>query len=312
MKLIAIILCLATVAALTGATLLGQYKLHEIRGKCSPVGSFVEVDGHALQYLERSGGKDTIVFLHGASSNALQWQYSIFDNIPERYHLIALDRPGLGHSERHGSMSLLEQTRLIHKAIVSLELERPILVAHSLAGVIAARLLTDYPSKYRGLVLIAGVVYPVGSGASWYTRLATAPLLGHIFRYAVVPVFAPFVAPSMVATTFAPNPVTDDYSESTCLDLLFTPDRFLANASDLNQIRPFLDESYPKYNTINVPVSMLYGADDQVIYQFSHAGGFAYQVPHAVSIMIPDMGHQLQYFRADLLVRELDRIRQLN
>jgi len=312
MKRIAILLCLAAVGALIGSALLGQYKLREIREKCTPSGAFIEVDGHALHYLERPGGKESVVFLHGASSNALQWKYSIFTDIPKRYRLIALDRPGLGHSERPDPMSLLEQTRLIHKTIVSFELERPILVAHSLAGAIGARLLSEYPLQYRGLVLVAGVVYPVGSGASWYTRLATAPVLGHVFRHAIVPVFAPFFAPSMVKTTFAPNPVADKYAESTCLDVLFIPDRFLANASDLNQIRPFLDQSYPHFQTINLPVSMLYGVDDQVIYQFSHAGGFTYQVPHAVPVMIPDMGHHPHFFRADLLVRELDRIRQQN
>ena len=171
-----------------------------------------------------------------------------------------------------------------------------------------ARLLTDYPGYYQGLVIIAGATYPIGSGSSWYTKLATFPRLDHLFRYAIVPVLAPIISPESIQESFHPQAAIEDYSDQTCLDLLFSPERFLANAEDLNQVRPFLDESYPLYTKIEAPVSLIYGDQDQIIAKFTHAGGFKYQVPHARNIMLPNVGHLPHYFHQDIIRQEIERI----
>ncbi|MGB3221838.1 MAG: alpha/beta hydrolase [Desulforhopalus sp.] len=308
MKKSAGILCLITVVVLGATTLLGYYRQHQVMKRCPAPGDFISVEKRTLHYLQREGGEVPVVFIHGASSNSREWQQSLFDHLPKKFHLVALDRPGLGHSERDPGVDLHGQVKIIHQAIQQLELKRPVLVAHSLSGVLGARLLTDYPAYYQGLVLIAGAVYPIGTGSSWYTKLAALPGVGHLFRHAIIPAIAPFISPDLIENNFHPQAVVADYSERSCLELLFSPARFLANAEDLNQVRSFLDESYPLYSGIAAPVSLVYGDRDQVVAQFSHAGGFKYQVPHAEYIMLANTGHLLHYFHQGVIRDEIIRI----
>ena len=295
-----------------GSYLYGKLSLANVQQLCVPEGKTLSIDGHTLHYLERNNptGNVPVLFLHGASSNARDWQTTLFDQVSEDLHLVALDRPGLGHSNNSTSFGLKKQTEMIHNAAVHLKLDRPILVAHSLSGVIAARLLADYPEHYRGLVIVAGATYPIGDGRSWYTILATTPVVGALFRHAVVPALAPMVTPQLIEKSFSPQPVINQYAENACVDLLYSPERFLANASDLNEIRPFLDESYPRYSRIEQPVSMIYGDSDKLLAQFTHAWGFQYKVPHAKIVMLPDQGHMLHFSHPELIAKEIERMAQ--
>lgn len=295
-----------------GSYFYGKLSLAEVQRLCVPEGKTLTVDGYTLHFLERNNreGSIPVLFLHGASSNARDWRTTLFDQLPESLHLVALDRPGLGHSNNSKSLRLREQTEMIHSAAAQLNLDQPILVAHSLSGVIAARLLADYPKKYRGLVIVAGATFPIGDGRSWYTNLATTPIVGDLFRHAVVPAVAPLVSPQFIEKSFSPQPVIDGYVKSSCVDLLYTPERFLANARDLNGIRHFLDESYPRYSKIEQPVSLIYGDSDKLLAQFTHAYGFRYKVPHAKIVMLQDQGHMLHFSHPKLIAKEIERMAQ--
>ena len=295
-------------ALLAAAAATGYLQQAQVLDQCPPPGKFISVEQKRIHYIERDGGEIPVVFLHGASSNSRDWQNSLYGYLPNHFKLIAIDRPGLGHSQRNSGNKFHEQVLLIQETIGELKLDKPILVVHSLSGVIGARLLSDYPDDYRGLIIIAGATYPIGDGSSWYTKLAALPVLGQIFRYSLVPTLAPLISSAFVEASFYPQPVLSDYKQQSCLELLFSPKRFLANAEDLNQIRPYLDESYPLYTKIVAPVSLIYGDQDQVIYQFSHAGGFKYKVPHAKYIMLPDTGHLPHYFHQEVVRQELERI----
>lgn len=309
MKNIIAFILLIFFTGLAAAALAGYVLQLRVAEQCPPQGAFISIEQGKIHYIERQGGEVPVVFLHGASSNSRDWQYSLYEHLPESYHLVAIDRPGLGYSERKSGFEFHKQVEGIHQTVGALQLERPILVVHSLSGVIGARLLADYPDEYRGLIIIAGATYPIGHGSSWYTRLATLPVAGHLFRYAVVPALAPLISSGFVQKSFHPDPVPSNYKRQACLELLFSPDRFLANAHDLNQIRAYLDESYPLYAKITAPVSLIYGDQDQVIYQFSHAAGFAYKVPHAKYIMLPNTGHLPHFFHQKVVIEEIERIR---
>jgi len=309
-KLIAAIslIIFAGLAVVSATSYLQQVQVTE---QCPPPGKFISVGQAQIHYIERDGGEIPVVFLHGASSNSRDWQNSLYGHLPDYFHLIAIDRPGLGHSQRNSGSTFHQQVRLIHKTVEKLKLDKPILVVHSLSGVIGARLLSDYPNDYRGLIIIAGATYPIGDGSSWYTKLAVLPIVGQFFRYLLVPAIGPLISSSFIEASFYPQPVFSDYQQKSCLELLFSPKRFLANAEDLNQIRPYLDESYPLYIKIEAPVSLIYGDQDQVIYQFSHAGGFKHKVPHAKYIMLPDTGHLPHYFHQNVVRQEIKRMASL-
>ncbi|MGL4404756.1 MAG: alpha/beta fold hydrolase, partial [Notoacmeibacter sp.] len=72
-----------------------------IERRFPPVGSFVEVKGTRLHYVDE-GPKDApaVLLIHGASSNLRDMLIPARKTLGGNYRLIAVDRPGHGWSER--------------------------------------------------------------------------------------------------------------------------------------------------------------------------------------------------------------------
>src|SRR4051794_5105948 len=65
-----------------------------------PKGTFLEVDGVRLHYLE-SGSGSTVVLLHGNQAMADDFAISgVVDLLARKCPVIAFDRPGFGYSDR--------------------------------------------------------------------------------------------------------------------------------------------------------------------------------------------------------------------
>src|ERR1700735_5422201 len=60
-----------------------------------------------------------------------------------------------------------------------------ILVVHSWAGALGARMALDYPGRVAGLVMLAPVAYPWPGGVGWYNTLVTTPLIGKLLAYTI-------------------------------------------------------------------------------------------------------------------------------
>lgn len=97
---------------------------------------------------EEWGSGIPIVFLHGLTFNRSTWR-PITDRLSNRFRCIAVDLPGHGDSAGPpGSME--EITGEIQALLASLGISRPVVVGHSMAGMIA----TVYADRYP----VAGVI----------------------------------------------------------------------------------------------------------------------------------------------------------
>ena len=96
------------------------------------------------------------IFVHGLGAQLLQFRHPLFDRLGG-YRLIALDRPGSGYSvrARGASARLTEQARVIRRFIETLGLEKPLLVGHSLGGMVALATALDHPRAISGIALLA-------------------------------------------------------------------------------------------------------------------------------------------------------------
>lgn len=95
-----------------------------------------------------------LVFIHGAGDSARAWreQVAYFGALAH-----AIDLPG--HGARPDSLpeqvSALDYAHAVHRIITDeLHLERPVIVGHSLGGLIALEMGLNYGSQLGGLVLI--------------------------------------------------------------------------------------------------------------------------------------------------------------
>jgi pimeloyl-ACP methyl ester carboxylesterase len=125
----------------------------------------VQAGGRRLSYLEkgeRVTGEPSLVLIHGLMGTAATF-LPLLAEIAEDRHVVALDLPGAGGSERDppraknakSGASLAAVTESVLKALDALELERPVLVGHSHGGSVSMYLAASAPERTSGLVLLA-------------------------------------------------------------------------------------------------------------------------------------------------------------
>lgn len=106
-----------------------------------------------LTYYRTGGEKPPVILLHGFTDNALCWN-RVPLALEEEFDVILPDARGHG-SSGIGSEGLGPevQARDIEALIQSLDLDRPIVIGHSMGADVAARLAANRPDLVRGLVL---------------------------------------------------------------------------------------------------------------------------------------------------------------
>src|SRR3954463_831373 len=118
-----------------------------------PPGRFVEVDGVRVHYIARGKGRP-VVLIHGNGTMAEDFLIcGLLDQLAQHYRVIAVDRPGFGHTERprHRVWTASAQAHLAHRVLERLNVERPIVVGHSWGTLVALALATGRWREIRGL-----------------------------------------------------------------------------------------------------------------------------------------------------------------
>ncbi|WP_354637638.1 alpha/beta fold hydrolase [Kitasatospora camelliae] len=138
---------------------------------------FVEVDGVRVFYRE-AGPKDapTLLLLHGFPSASHQYR-RLIDALGTRYHLVAPDYPGFGHTEapegfRYSFDALAEVTEGFVRA---LGLARFTLYAFDFGGPVGFRLATRNPERIAGLIVQNSNAYQEGLSELALGAIANRP-----------------------------------------------------------------------------------------------------------------------------------------
>src|SRR6202041_1920301 len=111
--------------------------------------------------------------------------------------------------------------------------DRAIVVAHSLAGVLGLAMALNAPGFVRGLVLLAPVSHPWVGGVLWYYTVAASRRIGPLFRWLVVVPAGLLTLSGGLRPVFDPGPAPPDYIERTRLRLMLRPWHFKYNAEDV-------------------------------------------------------------------------------
>mgnify|MGYP001285145388 CR=1 FL=1 len=203
-----------TAAGLTVAAVVNHRLARKAERDNPPAGQFLSVNGVRLHYVERGSG-EPIVLLHGNGSMIQDWVSSgLLDLAARKYRVLAIDRPGYGHSDRprHRIWTPEAQADLIHDALAQLGIERATFLGHSWGCSVAVALAHKYPGLVGGLVLASGYYYPsprldvVGMGAP------AVPVLGDILRYTISPILGRVLWPLLMRTIFGPQPVPEKFA----------------------------------------------------------------------------------------------------
>lgn len=114
-----------------------------------------------------------IVLVHGLGSSSDDW-LATSRRLARRYHVVLVDLPGHGESDMPEPFSLERAVASLDQALASIPGGPPILVGHSLGGLIAAAEAIDHPERVRGLVLVETALrpqIPEAERAQWLEQL---------------------------------------------------------------------------------------------------------------------------------------------
>lgn len=136
----------------------------------------IKVDGLSIFYRE-SGPKDapTMLLLHGFPSSSRMYK-PLFERLYGKYHLVAPDYPGFGHSD-HPDPALFAYNfdhlaKVIEGFVSALSLSKYSLYLQDYGGPVGFRLAIAYPERVESIIIQNAVAHEDGLGPLWATRRA--------------------------------------------------------------------------------------------------------------------------------------------
>jgi pimeloyl-ACP methyl ester carboxylesterase len=103
-------------------------------------------------YYEIQGQGQPIVLLHSGGADLRDWQF-IAPQLAQTFQVIAFDGRGAGQSPP--LLEPVEYVEELKQLLDHLEIDRPVLVGHSIGGQIATDFALAYPDRIAKLVLVA-------------------------------------------------------------------------------------------------------------------------------------------------------------
>ncbi len=140
----------------------------------------ITVSSRQLHYAQTGDNKlPTIVFVHGTPGSWDAFEGYLKDaELLQKFRLIAIDRPGFGHSDFGQALNLTQQSLVISPLFDHIKNGAPVyLVGHSLGGPMICRLAADNPGLFAGLIILAGSQDPAAEKPEkWRPVLYKSPL----------------------------------------------------------------------------------------------------------------------------------------
>jgi pimeloyl-ACP methyl ester carboxylesterase len=270
-------------------------------GKTELASRYVDADGLRLHYLEAGEGAP-VLLLHGWPTSSFLWR-NVMPYLAPRRRVIALDLPGFGRSAKplDASYGFGFYQRTLDGFLRALAIDRVGLAVHDLGGPIGPYRTSKHPERLVRLAILNTVVYPE---LSWAV--------------------AAFVAASRLPGVR--DVLASPWGLEKALHLGVHDRRRLRHDALDGLKAPFADRDARKallragsrlgpkglqeiarwLPTIDVPVRVIYGAQDRILPDIADTvRRLKADVPRAEITRLDDCGHFLQEERPDEVGRLL-------
>lgn len=251
-----------------------------------------------------------IILVHGLGDEADTWRY-ILPGLSSAYHVIALDLPGFGRSDKpERSYTAVFYQEVLFDLQQTLGIERATLVGHSLGAAIVQSFALNYPAQVERLALVAGGLAARNQKLDLPTLAYLVPGLGewlynHLRRDA-----------QSAFKTLAPY--YHDLSAISIEDQAFLFQRvnervwsdgqrraFLSTLRNLARWLPAQQRQLPEsLGKLFFPTQVVWGLDDRI--SSIENGRWLVKIqPTAKLTEIPGAGHNLQQEKPEMLLEIL-------
>ncbi len=262
------------------------------------------VTAHVIEGGVKAGEGPDVLLLHGAASNARELLAAMEGRL-DTCRLIAPDRPGLGYSGIPPDAWQLKVQAAFIGDILSQTATGPVVaVGHSWGSGVLLRLALDRPDLVKALVLVAPASHPWDKKANAVNWLCGVPVLGDLLVWTFPALLGPRLMAAGIARGFAPGLVQPaDYAQIIGTPLFFRPASFKANAADMEAGSREMGLQAPRYKELVMPVTIVSGQGDVIVFNAIHAAGLVRDIPQATSYRVQGGGHMPHWVDPDLVAQ---------
>ena len=134
----------------------------------------IEIDGLSIFYREAgTRNAETLLLLHGLPSSSRMFE-PLFERLSDRYHLIAPDYPGFGHSDapaaKDFSYTFDHLADIMGRFADTVGLKSYVLYMQDYGGPVGFRMAIAHPERVRAFIIQNAAAHEDGLGPLWQKR----------------------------------------------------------------------------------------------------------------------------------------------
>jgi len=293
----------------TGAVLGGMALANSARARKAvrdnpPLGQFIKVDGVCLHYVEKGSGPP-ILLVHGNGVMLQDWIISgLFDELAKTNRVIAVDRPGFGHSSRpRGTRWTPErQAGLFAQLLDRLDAAPALAVGHSFGTQVVTAMALDHAGKLNGIVLLGGLYYPNPRADVLLVAGSAIPGYGDVVNHTLQPLLAEALQKPINRTMFGPAGVPDRWRREFSWAMAMRPTRMRAGAADAVHMVPAARRLAPRLGEIRLPVAIVAGSGDRIVAPGPQSERLHRDLPHSRLRLVAGSGHMVHHSGLEAVV----------
>jgi pimeloyl-ACP methyl ester carboxylesterase len=245
-------------------------------------------NGLNLNYQVAGEAVETLICLHGISSNSASWRGQL-TGLSDSYRLVAWDMRGYGQSDDPtAEYSFTDVAQDVASLLDHLQLKQAIIMGLSLGGVVAQEFYRNYPDRVKSLIL-----------ADTNTGGGARPEQERKSRLESRLKAIESLTPAEMAKNRAPAMLSENPS----------PEILQAVEQMIGEIHPFgyrcaaiaLDAADTRavLPTVKVPTLVIWGESDKIV-PIEETKALAENIPGAQFVTIPNAGHLANFEQSAL------------
>lgn len=300
---------LLVLGALCALVFFTAYTARRVGREFPPLGQFVEVDGESIHYFEKGTGP-TLLLIHGLGANMRIFTHSLLDRLADEFRVVLMERPGSGESTRapRGCARVRSQAETVSAFISAMNLERPLLVGHSMGGAVALAVALAHPEQVSGLALVAPLANAQEFVPPVFSRLViTSRTLRRVTAWTVATPASLLRRALVLDTLFGPDPVPGDFATKGGGLLGLRPKSFCAASEDLVALEGELPALVERYSELRLPIGIIYGTGDRVLDHRLHGVEVASMIEGA-GLELIEGGHMLPLTAPDVVAEFIRKV----
>jgi pimeloyl-ACP methyl ester carboxylesterase len=231
-----------------------------------PSGSFIQLAGLKIRYIERPGPEPAVLLIHGLPGTAEDFEE--VTPLIRGHRTIAIDRPGYGFSTG-GYFPFDRQLQAVHELIEKLHLGHPILVGHSYGGAISLAYAELHPNEVRGLVLVDAAATcthntTFARAQARFVQFVELPVISQLADVTFSQLLRTASADPAESEAFSPNPVNQRHHQRV-LAINLKHGNLEAYAGETQAANKVIEGVNRKLGSIRVPAVVIQGAQDKLV-----------------------------------------------